>query len=223
MRLGARRPADALDQPVQIVEPVQGSTELGERPASGVSGQLVGLERLEMKGPHEAPGSLARRQLVGDLDQRPNAPMQLREQDRLRRVRHEAGEQLVCFGGATLADGVQECPRRAWNRLGNERSNIVLGYRLATPIQRELVELATRIDIIESYNPWCDAAANTAAARLAEELAKVQATGSDSHSAEELGRSWMEIEEYSSTEDFLEKLRYARHVVTASSGTGRRA
>ena len=97
-----------------------------------------------MKGPHEAPGSLARRQLVGDLDQRPNAPMQLREQDRLRRVRHEAGEQLVCFGGATLADGVQECPRRAWNRLGNERSNIVLGYRLATPIQRELVELADR-------------------------------------------------------------------------------
>ena len=86
-----------------------------------------------------------------------------------------------------------------------------------------MVELATRIDIIESYNPWCDAAANTAAARLAEELAKVQATGSDSHSAEELGRSWMEIEEYSSTEDFLEKLRYARHVVTASSGTGRRA
>jgi len=40
-----------------------------------------------------------------------------------------------------------------------------------------MVELATRIDIIESYNPWCDAAANTAAARLAEELAKVQATG----------------------------------------------
>ena len=86
-----------------------------------------------------------------------------------------------------------------------------------------MVELASRIDIIESYNPWCDAAANTAAARLAEELGKVQATGSDSHSAEELGRSWMEMEEYSSTQDFLEKLRYARHVVTASSGTGRRA
>ena len=84
-------------------------------------------------------------------------------------------------------------------------------------------ELANRIDVIESYNPWCDAAANTAAARLAEELGKPQATGSDSHSAEELGRSWMEMEEYSSTEDFLEKLRYARHVVTASSGTRRRA
>ena len=86
-----------------------------------------------------------------------------------------------------------------------------------------LVELAERIDIIETYNPWCDAGANKAAARLAEDLAKVTATGSDSHSAEELGRSWMEMEEYDGARDFLEKLRVARHVVTASSGTGRRA
>jgi predicted metal-dependent phosphoesterase TrpH len=86
-----------------------------------------------------------------------------------------------------------------------------------------IVALAARIDIIESYNPWCDAAANRAAARLAEELGKPQATGSDSHSAAELGRSWMEMDEYSSPAEFLEKLRFARHVVTASSGTGRRA
>jgi hypothetical protein len=86
-----------------------------------------------------------------------------------------------------------------------------------------VVELASRVDIIETYNPWCDAAANEAAARLADELGKVTATGSDSHSADELGRSWMEMEPYASPEDFLEKLRYARHVVTASSGTGRRA
>jgi len=86
-----------------------------------------------------------------------------------------------------------------------------------------LVQLAGRIDIIETYNPWCDAAANRAAARLAEDLGKVTATGSDSHSAEELGRSWMEMEEYGGTDDFLEKLRTARHVVTTSSGTGRRA
>ncbi|TMF38158.1 MAG: PHP domain-containing protein [Chloroflexi bacterium] len=86
-----------------------------------------------------------------------------------------------------------------------------------------LVELAPRIDIIETYNPWCDANANQAAARMADDLGKVAATGSDAHGAEELGRSWMEMEDYSGTEDFLEKLRYARHVVTASSGTGRRA
>src|SRR5205814_64371 len=84
-----------------------------------------------------------------------------------------------------------------------------------------VVDLAPRIDIIETYNPWCDVAANQAAARLAEELDKVAATGSDSHSALELGRSWMEMEEYSGTPDFLDKLRYARHVVTASSGTAR--
>jgi predicted metal-dependent phosphoesterase TrpH len=86
-----------------------------------------------------------------------------------------------------------------------------------------IVELADRIDIIEIYNPWCDVAANRAAAELARELGKVTATGSDSHSADELGRSWMEMDDYTSAANFLEKLRTARHVVTAASGTGRRA
>ena len=68
------------------------------------------------------------------------------------------------------------------------------------------------------------AAANAAAAKLAADLGKV-----DGHrigrarGIEELGRSWMEIEDYTEPADFLEKLRDARHVVTASSGTGRRA
>jgi hypothetical protein len=86
-----------------------------------------------------------------------------------------------------------------------------------------MIELAPRIDIIETYNPWCEPAANQAADRLAEELGKVAATGSDAHAAGELGRSWMEVEAYDGPQDFLEKLRYAQHVVTASSGTGRRA
>jgi predicted metal-dependent phosphoesterase TrpH len=86
-----------------------------------------------------------------------------------------------------------------------------------------ILELADRIDIIETYNAWCEPAENEAAARLAAELGKVTATGSDAHAAHELGRSWMEIEDYTSPLDFLEKLRSARHVITASSGTGRRA
>jgi predicted metal-dependent phosphoesterase TrpH len=86
-----------------------------------------------------------------------------------------------------------------------------------------IVELAGRIDIVEVHNPWCEPAANAAAARLAADLDLVTATGSDAHSADELGRSWMEIENYSSPRDFLGKLRHARHVVKASSGTGRRA
>jgi predicted metal-dependent phosphoesterase TrpH len=86
-----------------------------------------------------------------------------------------------------------------------------------------IVELADRIDIIETYNAWCEPAANQAAARLAKELEKVAATGSDAHAASELGRSWMEIEDYATPQDFLKKLRNARHVITASSGMGRRA
>ncbi|MGH7760632.1 MAG: PHP domain-containing protein [Candidatus Dormibacteraceae bacterium] len=86
-----------------------------------------------------------------------------------------------------------------------------------------VLELADRIDIIETYNAWCEPAENQAAALLAKDLEKVSATGSDAHAASELGRSWMEIEDYTTPQDFLEKLRHARHVVTASSGTGRRA
>ncbi len=86
-----------------------------------------------------------------------------------------------------------------------------------------MVELADRIDIIEVYNPWCESAANAAAAGLAGELDKVTATGSDAHSTYELGRTWMEMDDYVDVADFMVKLRQARHVVTADSGTGRRA
>ncbi|TMD90666.1 MAG: PHP domain-containing protein [Chloroflexi bacterium] len=86
-----------------------------------------------------------------------------------------------------------------------------------------IVELADRIDILETYNPWCEPAANSAAARLAIDLDKVTATGSDAHSTHEMGRTWMEIEEYTDVADFLAKLKQARHVVTSESGTGRRA
>lgn len=86
-----------------------------------------------------------------------------------------------------------------------------------------IVALASRIDILEVYNPWCDANANQAAARMAADLDKVTATGSDAHAAKELGRSWMEMDEYTDPSDFLAKLRHAKHVVTSQSGTGRRA
>ena len=98
-----------------------------------------------------------------------------------------------------------------------------LDRRRANFRPERVVHMGDRIDIIETYNPWCEPGANAAAARLAAELGKVTATGSDAHGIDELGRSWMEIEEYGDPADFLEKLRDARHVVKASSGTGRRA
>jgi predicted metal-dependent phosphoesterase TrpH len=98
-----------------------------------------------------------------------------------------------------------------------------LDRRRANFRAERVIQLAPRVDIIETYNPWAEQTANQAAARLADELGKVTATGSDAHAASELGRSWMEMEEYDDPQDFLEKLRFARHVVTASSGMGRRA
>ena len=86
-----------------------------------------------------------------------------------------------------------------------------------------LVELAPRIDVIEVHNPWAEPSANRAAAELAADLGKLTATGSDSHGVLEMGRSWMEIEPFDGAADFLQKLATAKHVVTTSSGTGRRA
>jgi predicted metal-dependent phosphoesterase TrpH len=88
---------------------------------------------------------------------------------------------------------------------------------------QRVVELADRVDIIETYNAWSRPADNQAAAQLCTELGKVAGTGSDAHHPRELGLSWMEIEEYAGAGDFLEKLRRARHVVTEASGTQRRA
>jgi predicted metal-dependent phosphoesterase TrpH len=98
-----------------------------------------------------------------------------------------------------------------------------LDRRRANFRPERMLQLADRIDIIETYNPWCEAGANAAAAGLAADLGKVTATGSDAHGIRELGRSWMEIDEYENPADFLEKLRHARHVVKSSSGNGRRA
>ena len=85
------------------------------------------------------------------------------------------------------------------------------------------VELASRIDIVEVYNPWADASANRAAADMAAELGKVTASGSDSHGVDEMGRSWMELEDFEGPADFLDKLARAKHVIQSSSGSGRRA
>ena len=98
-----------------------------------------------------------------------------------------------------------------------------LDRRRANFRPERVVHMADRIDIIETYNPWCEPGANAAAARLAADLGKVTATGSDAHGIYELGRSWMELKDYKDAAGFLENLRDARHVVTASSGTGRRA
>jgi predicted metal-dependent phosphoesterase TrpH len=88
---------------------------------------------------------------------------------------------------------------------------------------QRLMELASRIDIVEVYNPWADSSSNRAAAEFASELGKVGATGSDAHGVRELGRSWMEMEPFLGAGDFLEKLGRARHVISDLSGSERRA
>lgn len=86
-----------------------------------------------------------------------------------------------------------------------------------------LLELAPRLDIIETYNPWADPRANRAAAELCRELDKVAASSSDAHSVRELGRCWMEVEPFQGPLDFLEKLASARHVISPEAAANTRA
>lgn len=90
-------------------------------------------------------------------------------------------------------------------------------------LPERLVDLAHRLDIIETHNSWADPEANRAAAALCRELGRVPAAGSDAHAAHELGRCWMEMEPYAGVGDFLDKLSRARHVLNTPSGLGRRA
>lgn len=95
--------------------------------------------------------------------------------------------------------------------------------RRASFAPHRVVDLADRVDIIETYNAWSHPSDNRAAAELCAELGKVAASGSDAHHPRELGLSWMEMEPFEDPADFLDKLRQASHVVTALSGTLRRA
>ncbi|MDQ6692708.1 MAG: PHP domain-containing protein [Candidatus Dormibacteraeota bacterium] len=86
-----------------------------------------------------------------------------------------------------------------------------------------LVALADRIDVIEGYNQWADRGANDAATRIAAELGKPIAFGSDAHSVAELGQSWLEVEPFEGAPDLLLKLHRAVGHRTELSGTQRRA
>ncbi len=98
-----------------------------------------------------------------------------------------------------------------------------LDRRRASFTSERLLQLRDRLDIIETYNPWADPAANRAAAALCRELGLIAATGSDSHSPLELGHSWMEIERFAEPASFLASLSRARHVVSPGSGRGGRS
>ena len=89
--------------------------------------------------------------------------------------------------------------------------------------RERLAALSDRIDIVEVYNAWCDPESNRKAQEFCDEFGKVAATGSDAHSAAELGLSWMEMDEYISPRDFLVKLGRARHGITPQSGMRMRA
>jgi predicted metal-dependent phosphoesterase TrpH len=173
----------------------------------------VGLDRIALTDHNTAEGAL-------ELARREPALAIVGQE-----VRTTEGEILALFIDRTLPRGQR--PEVALDLIHQLGGLACLAHPLdrfrASFAPHRVVELAPRVDIIETYNPWCRAADNRAAAELCAELGKPAAAGSDAHSPAELGLSWMEMEEFDSPQDFLAKLVGARHVITELSGSGRRA
>ena len=140
-------------------------------------------------------------------------------------VKTSEGEIIGLFIDATIAPGGR--PEDVCDRI-HEMGGLTYAChpfdRRRSAFQAErLVELAPRLDIIETHNSWAHPEANRAAAELCRQLGGVPAAGSDAHATHELGRCWMEMEAFGGVHDFLDKLRRARHVLNTPGGLGRRA
>lgn len=173
----------------------------------------LGLDRIALTDHNTAEGALELRRLEPEL-------AIVGEE-----VRTTEGEVIGLFISRSLpAGGTPEDVCDAIHAMGGlTYACHPLDRRRASFRPERLVELAPRLDIVETHNPWADQSANRAAAELCRELGKVAACGSDAHSPRELGRSWMEMEPFDDPSDFLAKLAAARQVVIASGRTDRRA
>jgi len=72
------------------------------------------------------------------------------------------------------------------------------------------------IDIVEVHNSRCREEHNRRAEELCEILGAVPGAGSDAHTLRELGRVYVELEDFEGPRDFLRKLARARIVVRPS-------
>jgi predicted metal-dependent phosphoesterase TrpH len=75
-----------------------------------------------------------------------------------------------------------------------------------------LERLRARIDIVEIFNGRSSADSNRKAEDVCQAIGAVAGAGSDAHSLKELGRVYVEMEEFQGPSDFLAKLERARIV-----------
>jgi len=83
-------------------------------------------------------------------------------------------------------------------------------WRRSTISKKALYRILPAIDIIEIFNARAIyPKANQLAERFAQEYNLIEVVGSDAHSYGEIGRSWIELEEFIGKEDFLQKVKQA--------------
>jgi predicted metal-dependent phosphoesterase TrpH len=95
------------------------------------------------------------------------------------------------------------------------------------PLRRHLKEdaieaIAKLIDIVEVFNGRSDGEANRLADELRQTLGVAAGAGSDAHSIGEVGRVYVEMEDFEGPQDFLVKLRRSK-IVKRPSGRLRMA
>ena len=135
--------ADALAPQVELDQPEQRRVERGRIPRRGLLCQLLGPERLEAHDPHELRWTCARVEMLPDLDQLPDTPMELRDDDGQRRAAiGQACREHRGLGTAPGGDGIEERPDRAWDGLRHQLLDVVAGHVAARSIERQLLELA---------------------------------------------------------------------------------
>lgn len=140
-------------------------------------------------------------------------------------VRTTEGEIIGLFLTGTIPAGLR--PEEVLDQIHQVGGLTYLAHpldpRRASFRFERIVELAPRVDIIETYNAWAPPAANAAAEELARELKLAAAWGGDAHSTAEMGHCWMEMEPWADPPDFLRKLREAHPRRVGTEPVRRRA
>jgi predicted metal-dependent phosphoesterase TrpH len=128
----------------------------------------------------------------------------------------QEGELIGLFLEHPVAQGLT--PEETVERIKSQGGLVYLQH----PLERRrrslrlaaIERLRDQIDIVEIFNGRSDEEANRGAEDLCDALGAIPGAGSDAHTLEEIGKVYVELEDFSGAVDFLEKLEKARIVLS---------
>jgi predicted metal-dependent phosphoesterase TrpH len=119
------------------------------------------------------------------------------------------GELIGLFLAELIPPGLE--PEEAIRRVKAQHGLVYLQHpldgRRRSLLEGTIERVRDSIDIVEVFNGRSSAEANRRAEDLCAVLGTVAGAGSDAHSLEQIGRVYIELEDFSGPQDFLMKLR----------------